>query len=67
MKLNLGSGNHIVDGWVNVDYAIGARFASIPFFRETNRRLGIFAEQWDDRIALDDLRKPLPGKTIRST
>jgi len=31
MKLNLGCGNQVVEGWVNVDYALGARFAKIPF------------------------------------
>ena len=27
MKLNLGCGSHAPHGWVNVDYALGARFA----------------------------------------
>jgi predicted SAM-dependent methyltransferase len=60
MKLNLGCGSQMPDGWVNVDYALGARFAKIPFFRATNRRLGLFDLDWDERIRLHDLTKTFP-------
>lgn len=60
MKLNLGCGAQVVDGWVNVDYALGARFSQVPLFRGVNRRLGLFHQDWDDRIFIHDLTKPFP-------
>ncbi len=60
MKLNLGCGSQMPDGWVNVDYALGARLAKIPFFRAANRRLGLFDMDWDERIHLHDLTKTFP-------
>ena len=60
IKLNLGCGNHTPDGWVNVDYALGARLAKIPFFRALNRKTGLFQMDWDDRIKIHDLRRTFP-------
>lgn len=60
IKLNLGCGNHTPDGWVNVDYAFGARFAKIPFFRALNRKTGLFQMDWDDRVKIHDLRRTFP-------
>jgi hypothetical protein len=57
MKLNLGCGSQMPEGWVNVDYALGARFAKVPLFRAANRRLGVFGLDWDERISLHDLTK----------
>ena len=60
MKVNLGCGTQMPDGWVNVDYALGARFAKIPFFRAANRRLGLFYLDWDEGIHVHDLTKTFP-------
>lgn len=60
MKLNLGCGSHVPGGWINVDYALGARCARIPFFRSLNKKLRVFAIDWDHRIVVHDLRKPFP-------
>ena len=60
MKLNLGCGAEVADGWVNVDYALGARFASIPLFRQLNRRIGVFNQDWNDGILVHDLTTEFP-------
>ena len=61
-KLNLGCGAQVIDGWVNIDYAIGARISKIPLFAKLNRIVGVFNVKWDPRIKIHDLRKPLPFK-----
>lgn len=58
--LNLGCGNCTPTGWENVDYAFGARLTRLPGFTAINRRLRLFNLDWDKRIKLHDLRKPLP-------
>ena len=60
MKLNLGCGAQVVDGWTNVDYGLGARLAKLPLFRALNRRLGLFNLDWDSRIVIHNLLKPFP-------
>ena len=62
LKLNLGCGAQVVDGWVNVDYALGARLASIPVLSTALRRLKVFRLEWDPAIHIHDLTKPLPWK-----
>ncbi len=60
MKLNLGCGAHFVDGWVNVDYALGARLAKVPLFGRVNKRLRLTKVDWDPRIVIHDLTKRFP-------
>lgn len=60
MKLNLGCGAQVVEGWVNVDYSLGARFMKVPLFRAVNRKLRFFNIDWDNRIYLHDLTRPFP-------
>lgn len=60
MKLNLGCGARVPDGWLNVDYALGARFMKIPFFRAINKKLRIFNLDWNDKIFLHDLTTRFP-------
>ena len=60
MKLNLGCGSQVPDGWINVDYALGARLTKIPFFRAVNRKVNFFNLDWDDRIFLHDLTSKFP-------
>lgn len=60
MKLNLGCGDHVIEGWTNVDYALDARLNRLPLFRVVNRKLRIFSTDWDKRIVLHDLTKRFP-------
>lgn len=60
MKLNLGCGSQVPDGWVNVDYALGARFVKIPFFDAINRKIKLFNLHWNKKIYLHNLTKKLP-------
>jgi len=60
MKLNLGCASQVPEGWVNVDYALGARFVKIPFFRAFNRKVKLFNLDWNEKIYLHDLTKKFP-------
>lgn len=60
MKLNLGCGSQFPDGWVNVDYSLGARFTKIPFFRAFNRQVKLFDLDWNEKIYLHNLTKRFP-------
>ncbi|MBP9155083.1 MAG: methyltransferase domain-containing protein [Xanthomonadales bacterium] len=60
MKINLGCGSQIPDGWINVDYALGARLAKIPFFRVFNKKVKLFNLDWNDKIFLHDLTNKFP-------
>ncbi len=62
LKLNLGCGSSTPNGWVNVDYALGARLARIPMFRTVNKRIKLFNLDWNDSIHIHNLTKPLPWK-----
>lgn len=62
MKLNLGCGSVVIDGWVNVDYALGARLTKIPFFRALNKKIKLFDLDWDDRIYIHNLTTKFPWK-----
>lgn len=42
LKLNLGGARQTPAGWVNVDYALGARIAKLPLFLTVNKRMKIF-------------------------
>jgi SAM-dependent methyltransferase len=60
MKLNLGCGSQVLDGWVNVDYALGARLMKVPLFRTFNRKVRLFNLDWNDKIFLHNLSKRFP-------
>lgn len=62
-KLNLGCGDLVPANWTNVDYAIGARLAKVPFFCALNKRLRLLDVDWSNGIYLHDLRKPFPWET----
>ncbi len=63
MKLNLGCGGMVADGWINVDYALGARLMKFPLFAVVNRRVRLFNMDWDRRVFIHDLRKTFPWDT----
>jgi len=60
MKLNLGCGSHVVDGWINVDYALGARLAKSKVFRLLNKKIKFFKLDWDEKIFIHNLNKTFP-------
>jgi predicted SAM-dependent methyltransferase len=60
LKLNLGCGSQVPDGWINVDYSFGARFAKIPAFSYINDKVKLFNLDWDKRIFIHDLTKTFP-------
>jgi predicted SAM-dependent methyltransferase len=60
MKLNLGCGPHVIEGWLNVDYAIGARLAKLPLVKHITRRVGLFRTSWDPRVIIHDLTTEFP-------
>ena len=60
MKLNLGCGAMVVDGWVNVDYAIGARLARSFLIGKLLAMLGILRMSWPGEIVIHDLRQGVP-------
>jgi len=60
MKLNLGCGPQVPEGWINVDYALGARFTKIPFFRAFNKKVKLFNLDWNEKIYLHNLTKKFP-------
>lgn len=60
LKLNLGCGSHIPDGWVNVDYALGAWIAKLPVISTINKQFKLVNFDWSEKILLHDLRKKFP-------
>jgi ubiquinone/menaquinone biosynthesis C-methylase UbiE len=60
MKLNLGCGSQVVNGWLNVDYAVGARLMKIPGFSMLNRKLKFFNLDWNKKIFIHNLTKKFP-------
>ncbi len=60
LKLNLGCGPHLPNGWVNVDYALGAWIAKLPVFSTINKIFKIINLNWSDKIYLHDLRRKFP-------
>ena len=60
MKLNLGCGAEVVDGWVNVDYSLGARLAKVPVVNAVVKTTGIFEIRWNPQIFIHDLTTRFP-------
>lgn len=60
VKINLGCGSQVIDGWINVDYSLGAHFMKIPLFRALNRKLKLFALDWSPSIVLHNITKKFP-------
>ena len=60
MKLNLGCGTQIVDGWLNVDYSLGARLAKVPVVNAVVKTIGLFEIEWNRQIFIHDLTRRFP-------
>ena len=63
LKLNLGCGDVVPAGWVNVDYALGARLLRFSPIRWLNRKFRFFRMDWDPTIRLVDLTEVLPWRS----
>jgi SAM-dependent methyltransferase len=62
MKLNLGCGSQTPEGWINVDYAVGAKLAKVPLVHIINKKLRLFNLDWNKGVFIHDLRKPFPWR-----
>jgi SAM-dependent methyltransferase len=60
MKLHLGCGTVVVDGWVNIDNALGLRARKLPLAGPIVGGLGLFRTRWNPDIVIHDIRKPFP-------
>lgn len=60
MKLNLGCGFQTPDGWINVDYAFGARLSKLFLLRVLNDRFKFFGGRWSRMVYIHNLSKRLP-------
>ena len=61
--VNLGCGPRVLEGWTNVDSALGARLAQLPGFASFNRRHRVFREHWPKGILIHNLQEPLPWQS----
>ena len=61
--LNLGCGKQVVNGWVNVDYSLGARLHRIPIIGIILKKLRLFSHNWDPRIVIANLNQDLPWES----
>ena len=60
LRLHLGCADCTPSGWVNVDYALGARLARLPWIGRACRALGLLRLDWPRGIVVHDLRRPFP-------
>jgi len=70
LKLNLGCGSTQPEGWINVDYSLGARFSKIPFYNFINRRIKLFdidingvPRKWNEKLYIHDLNNRFPWES----
>jgi translation initiation factor 1 (eIF-1/SUI1) len=47
LKLHLGCGTNVVEGWINIDYSLGAHLAKIPLSKFFLRKTGLLRNEWD--------------------
>jgi predicted SAM-dependent methyltransferase len=64
-KVNLGCGDHTVEGWINFDNSPNAMLSRIPFLRWFLYKCGILSEkhykvQWPKDIRIRQLTRSLP-------
>jgi predicted SAM-dependent methyltransferase len=67
LKSNLGCGSVQPEGWINVDYSLGARLSEIPLYNFINKRIKLFdigpdgrPRVWEDKIYTHNLNKRFP-------
>lgn len=61
MKLNIGSGENAVDGYVNLDYSPNVILSRFPFLKSALNKAGVLKPEhlktWDNKIKYKDARK----------
>lgn len=61
MKLNIGSGENAVEGYINIDYSPNVLLSRVPLLKKLMRLLGLLKPEhmksWDKRILYKDARK----------
>ena len=61
MKLNIGSGENAVDGYINLDYSPNVLLSRFPLLKTMLRGVGVLRPEhmklWDRRIQYKDARK----------
>lgn len=57
-KLNLGCGDHIIDGWLNVDYSFGAFLNKVPIVKFLAQK--VLRTNWNKKIFIHNLSKKFP-------
>jgi predicted SAM-dependent methyltransferase len=50
LRLHLGCGSHVVDGWVNIDRSPGAQLAKIPGLRRVLRGARVLSKEQADAV-----------------
>jgi translation initiation factor 1 (eIF-1/SUI1) len=45
LKLHLGCGTNVVEGWINIDYSLGAHLAKIPLSKFFLRKTGLLRNE----------------------
>lgn len=66
-KVNLGCGNHVAPGWLNIDNSPNARLSKFPRTKWLLWKIGILSDfhyhiKWPADIVIRDLTKNLPFK-----
>jgi SAM-dependent methyltransferase len=69
--VNLGSGNTVAPGWINIDNSWNARLSKYPLLRSSLYRIGLLSQhhyniQWPQDLVIHDLTKklPLPSNSV---
>ncbi|MDA2933556.1 methyltransferase domain-containing protein [Acidobacteria bacterium AH-259-D05] len=65
IKLNLGSGNRVADGWINIDISLNAKLSRYPSLRRLLYSIGVLPKQyydvsWPPNVVRWDVTRGLP-------
>lgn len=65
IKINIGSGNQFIDGWISIDNLWNIKISRYPLLKFIFYKLNIISKktyntQWDKRTVKHDIRKRLP-------
>lgn len=68
IKINLGSGNLIVDGWISIDNVYNIKLSKYPFLKKLLHKFKIISKNtykthWDKKIIKHNIIKMLPFST----
>jgi len=68
MKLNIGCGSSISDGWINIDISLNIYFTKIPYLKRTLFRLDLISKEtyeskWSGKYIRRDVTRGLPFRS----